>query len=389
MPYPYEYVALLIVKYLRDELSENEKDSLESWLEEHPENRAFLQGMRDENLLEKKLRALYAMKSDRLWEITQKKLADRKLIKRTVRFDTKRWIPYAAALLIGGMVCFWQLRPHAPEQLAADEQIVNDIRPAGNRATLELANGRSIVLDQGREEIVVSKDGVTYGDGDFLEVPNDIVFGNEEVFTLQTPLGGTYKIILADGSQVWLNAGSILKYPKEFGLEKRQVELVGEGYFVVTPDAHRPFTVRSAEQEVTVLGTEFNISAYTNQKELVTTLIEGSVEVIDAHQQSYALRPGEQAVFDGKTMRVTSVDVNYYTSWKIGRFIFNREPLQEVLKQLTRWYDVEFVSQVDLRSIELWGTLSRDIMLSELLDVLEINTGLTFKRKGRRVMINK
>ncbi|MGO1521833.1 MAG: FecR domain-containing protein [Sphingobacterium sp.] len=393
MPKRYEHIARLIAGHLKGELSAQDRIELNAWLDERPSNRSFLERLQDEGRLEAKLKILHAVDREGLWALTQKKLADGEMLDHVPqpgRF--RRWLPYVAAMLIGAFLLAWYFAPTPAETVIETvEQVPVDTKPGGHRATLKLTDGRRISLDETRQGIIIGPNGVTYNDGDPLANIHKEATRLQEIdrLELHTPHGGMYQITLPDGSQVWLNAGSTLKYPSRFSADQREVELEGEGYFVVTRDLNRPFTVRSGEHRVRVLGTAFNINAYPDQSELITTLVEGSVDVIDPASASHILRPGQQAIFDGEQIKVAQVDVSYYTSWKDGRFTFNREELSEVLKQIERWYDVEFVSKINIEDVQLWGTLSRDVMLSELLKVLELNTELKFKQEGRRVIVDR
>lgn len=390
----YEHIVYLIAGYLKRELSAQEKVELNAWLDECPSNRSFLKGLQDEDRLEAKLKILHAVDREALWTLTEKKLVDRGMGNYTSQpSQFRQWIPYVAAMLIGALVLTWYIVPTSEEtaiEVAERESL--DTRPGGSRATLKLADGRRISLDETRQGIIVGVNGVTYNDGDPLahisKQPGTQPQQTDRL-ELHTPNGGTYQITLSDGSQVWLNAGSTLKYPNQFSADTREVELEGEGYFLVTREVNRPFTVHSGDHQIRVLGTAFNINAYPDQNELVTTLVEGSVDVIDPDLASHILKPGQQAIFDGEQIKVAQVDVSYYTSWKDGRFIFNREELSVVLKQIERWYDVDFVSRINIEDVRLWGTLSREVMLSEILKVLELNTGLTFNQEGRRIIVDR
>ncbi|WP_257670357.1 FecR family protein [Parapedobacter tibetensis] len=310
----------------------------------------------------------------------------RKLPRKTVN-RIPSWWPYAAAVLVVATISIWLFMGRQAIDQQTEAVHVQDIQPGGNRATLTLADGSQIALSEMQTGIVV-REGVTYLDGSTVSARRH---QRMDTLSLATPKGGTYQITLPDGTGVWLNAASSLRYPTKFTGNVREVELVGEGYFEVAADEQRPFVVKSAGQIVEVLGTKFNINAYENEEATATTVVHGAVRVTDTSNPDdrRVLKPSEQAVTGNGHIDVKAVDVSYYIGWKDGKFTFDRVALSTVLRQIERWYDVSFEHPQNIPDIPMWGTLSREVMLSELLDVLELNTGYEFKREGRRVMMSQ
>lgn len=316
------------------------------------------------------------------------------------RWTSGYWIRVAAAVLVvaAGSTYFFLKSTgglHVPVAQVAD------IAPGSNQAILTLPDGRTIDLDTAQSGIVVAN-GIKYVDGNKLIDDGKLAMDDGGKpqgglaainYQLSTPKGGTYRVTLPDGTNVWLNAASALRYPAQFTEDTREVELDGEGYFEVAKDAHRPFLVKSKNQVVRVLGTVFNINAYPDEAQVTTTLVEGAVAVgsqtaITRSSVAFVtLKPGQQAAFEDGRIHVTEVDANDYVAWKDGRFVFYSEPLPLVIKKLERWYDVSFEHQEFAAGIEFWGSLSRNLMLSEILEVIELNTPLTLKREGRRIII--
>ncbi|WP_353196530.1 FecR domain-containing protein [Parapedobacter defluvii] len=267
--------------------------------------------------------------------------------------------------------------------------------PGGNRATLTLADGRTITLDEGRTGIVIAGDAITYNDGDALaEVDEKVKLTWLE---LGTPKGGTYQVTLPDGTRVWLNAASTLRYPSRFSDTERLVELTGEAYFSVTRDSKRSFKVVSAGQKVEVLGTEFNVSAYSDDPETKTTLVEGKVRLYLANERNQEtlekddyveLVPGEQGVTRGENLSKTHVDTALYTAWKSGYFYFKRTPVEEILRQVARWYDVEIKYEGNIPSETLSGDINRDVSLLGLLAILKQST-INVSLDGRILTVHK
>lgn len=314
------------------------------------------------------------------------------------QLSPRRWLPYAAAGLFLAIAGAWLMLSDKPGSRESHTAVVDDVAPGGNRALLTLPDGQTIDLRPDQAGIVMQADGIAYRDGrTTVSLPD----GREPVLTsrpliLQTPKGGTYSITLPDGTDVWLNASSTLKYPSRFDGSSREVELVGEAYFDVAPDPARPFRVISASQSVEVLGTEFNISAYPDEMETKTTLVEGKVRlslVPDGQtataRNALLLTPSEQAVVHGDTVTKSQVDVSRYVAWRDGLVVLDHADLAQVIRQLERWYDVEFVLQGPLpKGIHLSGKLPRNSNLSGIVHALHINTKMNFTIEGRRVMVS-
>jgi len=259
----------------------------------------------------------------------------------------------------------------------------HDVAPGGNRATLTMADGQTIDLSTDQSGIVVG-DEIMYTDGSSVIGEQ----GNEEtgaqVYTLTTPKGGTYQITLPDGTQVWLNAASTLKYPSRFDAQERVVALEGEAYFEVQSKGPRtsggawPFRVVSNDQTVEVLGTHFNVNAYPDENTARTTLLEGAVRIVAANR-SALLKPGQQSRVSTEGLDVTNVDTETVIDWKNGDFIFVDETLENIMRKVTRWYDVKVVFEGQLPHDRYNAQISRNKNLSQVLHILELSGGLTFR----------
>lgn len=270
----------------------------------------------------------------------------------------------------------------------------NDVNPGGNKAMLTLADGSKISLtDAGNGElakqagIVVTKTK----DGQLVyETSNENARTTEVQYnTISTPAGGQYQINLPDGTTVWLNALSSLRYPTIFNAAKRKVVLSGEAYFEVAKNPNQPFVVSTngagKAQDVTVLGTHFNINSYQNEVATKTTLLEGAVK-ITALAQDMVLKPGQQAILN-HTLKVMNVDVTQAIDWKNGNFYFNDENIESIMRKLARWYDIDVVYQGQIPNVDFGGEISRGKKLSEVLKVLETTRTIHFKIEGRRVTV--
>lgn len=280
------------------------------------------------------------------------------------------------------------------------EVATNDIVPGKNMATLTLSNGRTISLSDAKTGVVIdiSGSGLRYNDGTEIASNSERSLGDEtakrpQFVTASTPRGGTYQVMLSDGTKVWLNADSRLKFPSKFNNERRIVELQGEAYFEVYKDKKHPFVVVSDDQEVEVLGTHFNVNAYKDEHLTKTTLLEGKVRVGRRNEkkiliQEKTIKPGEQTVLEQNTLIVRSnVDTQAEVAWKNGQFVFVNEPIEEIMRKISRWYDVEVIYQGDMTNKAFAGTVSRFDNLSKLLNMIESTNTVHFKIKGRSVIV--
>lgn len=282
-----------------------------------------------------------------------------------------RWPPYAAAIAAVALVTFWYVDGDGGVGDSVVETVSvpdDDVAPGGNRATLTLADGREIFLNESQSGIVMGDERILYQEGD--EELANLDREAAAPLVLSTPKGGTYQITLSDGTAVWLNAASTLTYPSRFEGNTRTVTLSGEGYFEVTKDERKPFRVMSEGQQVEVLGTAFNVSAYPDDPETKTTLVTGAVR-LGGVGNDVKLAPGQQGIMAGNEIRVETVDVDTYTGWKNNEFVFNGIELHEAMKQLGRWYDVEVVYEGKIPSKQFYGSFSRSLTLGETLNILK------------------
>jgi len=299
-----------------------------------------------------------------------------------------RWLPYAAAVFIAALAGTWFFigEQHAHQDTAIESAYA--IHPGGNRATLMLGDGRTINLSEAQSGIVVA-DGITYSDGTAVVGRSASKGTGAELLQLTTPRGGIYQITLPDGSQVWLNSGTTLTYPARFDGGERIVELEGEAYFEVKSLKHMPFKVRSKGQEVSVLGTQFNISAYPGDTDTKTTLIDGSVKVAVQHtgqQSAVLLRPGQQSVFQQSQLTVVEVNTAPFVAWKSGFFHFRQTEIREVMNQLSRWYNIDVVYETNLPGETFSGKMERNVSLGNVLDFLS-GSGIRYRLEGRHLII--
>jgi transmembrane sensor len=294
----------------------------------------------------------------------------------------------AAALLLAMFTWIYINNPTIPAKPS-----VQDIAPGGNKATLTLANGKTIILSDIKTGIKIDRDKIMYNDD--TPISNDNTDDVSGLATISTPNGGEYQIVLQDGTKVWLNAASTLLYPTTFRARgARKVELRGgEAYFQVTKDSKRPFVVTTRDQDVMVLGTTFNVNAYSDQAEIKTTLVEGSVKVAvysgTPNALSKIIKPGEQAVFHNKKIAVKPVDLSLEIAWQKGKIQFENAELITVMSMLARWYNIDVEYQYYPSKARFSGSIARSKNISEILELLQSTGDAHFKISERKVLVMK
>ncbi|SDM35691.1 FecR protein [Daejeonella rubra] len=274
----------------------------------------------------------------------------------------------------------------------------NDIEPGDDKAILTLGDGTKIILDDAQNGVLANQGGnsiLKTSKGELIysfskDNGNQASVGNTEnvIFnTIQTPKGGKFLVMLPDGSKVWLNAASSLRFPTKFEGTKREVELQGEAYFEVAHDESKIFEVNTRNQTVQVLGTHFNINAYEDEPSVNTTLLEGSVRISDMRSNiSQMLKPGEQAKVSQKIEVVNVKDTGEAVAWKDGYFHFNDEDIQTVMRQIERWYDVTVIYEGKVPSNRFGGEIERSLSLLQVLKILE-KSKVHFRLEGREVIV--
>jgi transmembrane sensor len=335
-------------------------------------------------------------KSDPLDELVDYEVAERRIwakiqhhhqpVKK-IRFSLPVRISAAAAvLLIVGSGLFFYLNN---KSAVAENTFANDVQPGRNGATLTLANGRKIKLDDALNGELAKEAGVAItktADGQLrYEIQNSKV-ETSAINTISTAKGESYQLRLPDGTLVWLNAASSLTYTaalNDHGL--RKVKLNGEGYFQVAKDKTHPFIVETFNQQIEVLGTHFNVSAYQDESLVKTTLLEGMVRL----NKKEILKPGEQAINNSGKISIEDVDVAEAIAWKNGKFVFNDESLESIMRKLSRWYDLTVVfKDKNMRSQKFWATITRQDNLSRILQSLEKTNMVKFQVQQRTVTIS-
>ena len=305
----------------------------------------------------------------------------------------RRWaslLVLIVVLVAGAGYLRWQ-RAAAPAIARRPPAAPARLAPGRSQALLTLADGRTVLLDQVSQGLL-ARQGASQvqktADGQLRYAAGALAAGQPLLYnTVATPRGGQYQLTLPDGSQVWLNAASSLHFPVAFAGAERRVELTGEAYFEVAKDAKHPFKVAARGAEITVLGTHFDVQAYSDEPALATTLLEGAVRLGQGTQQAL-LRPGQQArCWATGTIQVREVDVQHAVAWKNGYFVFNDEPIEAIMRQVARWYDVDVQYQGTLTNKDFNGKISRYKDAADVLRVLELTGAVHFTTEGRRITV--
>lgn len=377
---------VLLRKYLDGECSEEEKAIVESWyFELNQINAHHALGQKDSKLVEK----------------TKKEVWESLSANDSPKGNMLLWIRLAIAgmvLCVLSISLFFYFKAPVAKPVQQVHHQVRDIAPGGNKAFLTLANGKKISLTDAANGELAKEAGLLIrksedGQLEYTAVNSGARSSAAQYNIIETPRGGKYQINLPDGTKVWLNAVSSLKYPLSFKGKVRAVELKGEGYFEVAKDKTRPFLVKSSGQEVEVLGTHFNICGYADETSVRTTLLEGSVKVKAAEGvkggsvQEKILKPGEQSQLQANQIKTVQADLESAMAWKNGDFVFEGDNLQSIMRQLSRWYDVEVEYQGKFDHLRFGGYVSRSKNLSSVLNIMSSTGKVHFKIEDKKIIV--
>ncbi|MBP8115394.1 MAG: FecR family protein [Chitinophagaceae bacterium] len=375
----------LLKKYLDGKATFEEKALIEKWysLEENAEN--IKDGLDLVNVKESLYQRIVA-------ELDKEKLNEKAIV---VPMYKKFFFRVAATIIIllsaGVFFLYNKKQQSEVAQTETANPLKNDVAPGGDKAVLTLADGSQIILDNAKNGNLANQ-----GDIKVIKLDGQLAYNGSnqstEVLynTISTPKGGQYQLVLADGSKVWLNAASSLRFPASFIGKERKVELTGEGYFEVAKDADMPFkVVMNNGMEVEVLGTHFNVMGYDDEGMVKTTLVEGKVKVIKGsnhimllpNQQGSLLRENDNLKIDW------NADVNKAISWKNGLFDFDNDAITDIMRQLARWYDVEIQYSGNIVAQFYTGSIRRQVNISQVLFMLEQAGGVQFKIEGKKIIV--
>lgn len=400
MRYDIDYIQELLVEKMAGTISEEDNLLVEHVLKEDDSTQLLWKVLSDRFNAIEGVEFLKEINTDQAWlnvkenlnrapdevmgksrqiPLTWKTLSIAALVLATISVALLLWIKYQE---VGP--------PSLVEHAAIDWHKRQVKSSAGNKAVLMLANGETIVLDSAENGVLIKTGAIEVSktsDGQLVyqvKTQSDQNPENGGLNTITTPPGGQYQVILPDNSKVWLNAASSLKFPTSFNGKSRNVELIGEAYFDVAEDKSRPFIVKSRLGEIEVLGTGFNVMAYADERVMKTTLVEGSVKI--KGRETRVLKPGEQAVLNAYRMKIANVDVQEAIAWKNNLFQFNETSIDVIMRQATRWYNVEVKYAGKIPNRSFTGKISRNVSLNEFLEMLKY-TGVNFKIEGKQITV--
>ena len=365
-----EYILALLAKFERGEASPQELAELDEWYSSFEGDGKYTTGLTP---IQK------ALAREHLMNRINKQIYRESIPQKSGKLSRNYlWVSVALVILSFSIGIYTYRQYAATPSVKLVEKV--DAQPGGNKAVLTLADGKKISLTDAKIGELVEEAGLKISktaDGQLLyeTVKND---GAEAIpdahNTIETPNGGQYRVTLPDGSKVWLNAASSLRYPASFiPLQERRVELSGEAYFEIVKDKNKPFLVVSGKQTVEVLGTHFNINAYGDEPNVKTTLLEGSIRLKKLDNgRSVLLIPGQQAVLEEKGVVVKKVPLDEAVAWKDGMFRFNNTDLQTIMRQMARWYNVEVAYEGNIDYKGFFGSIERNYTLTEVLEVLKL-----------------
>ena len=380
-------IAELIAKRLEGKLTNEEELILNEWKYDNQENLALYHKLsknpesnyfKNEDLLED-------VNSNEIWHNINSNIKQ----KKTRKFRTE-FLKYAASLIVIGISVFF-LVDSIPQKQTSKIAVIT---PGKNQALLVRDKGEPIVLD---EFLKLKENGLEINNtnGHLVYKSDSNTDSNEKVSinSIIIPKGGEYNLTLSDGTKIWLNSNSKLKYPTRFTGKQRMVELEGEAYFDVSKNKDFPFVVKINDIQIKVLGTSFNVNAYSDDDEIITTLVEGKVEVSDLlREQKEILTPNDQYRINVRNgnYKKTIVDTDIFTAWKDGRFVFSNEKLEDIMLRLSRWYNVEvFFQNNETKNIRFSGDLARYEDFNSILEMIEMTEKVKFTIKNRNVLVNK
>ena len=382
--------AALMRKFLLGEANEAERKELEKRLAECPDLKKVYEQLQNGETLKAAFGEYKDYSSKKAYQSFLQKIGRMEKKERKPSISRVWWYAAAAVIVLAAGLSFYMSNFYS----AVEEKRVL-IQPGTQQAQLTLPDGSIIDVDKKEVNVVVDGVQVKYKKG-VLSYQPTVTTQHEEESTEEKPVksnewviprGGENTVILADGTTVHLNAGSKLTYPVRFAGKRRVVALEGEAYFDVVKDETRPFIVQTHLGEVTVLGTAFNINAYTDAS-VYTTLVHGKVQFSSSSIGTIILSPGEQAVVSANGSEKRMVDLDEYVGWVDGRYVFNNRPLGEIMQTFERWYDIQvYYETPHLRDITYSGSLKRYGTINSFLDALELTGDLTYKISGRNILI--
>ena len=375
-------IAAIILAYLRDEVDEEGLRELNVWLEESDSHKVLFARIQDEKMQYEDIQKILSYDAGGAWQVVQQKAARR----RRKRLTRVYRVAVSVVIIFGVAIAFL-LREEATTVVPVVQ--VEEITPGRSMAKLTVASGDVYHLDSLHQVDLITSlaenngKEVVFIDRQLEEGEREIKYNKVEI-----PRGGEYQIVLGDGTRVYLNAQTELRFPESFASsEQRLVYLSGEAYFEVTKDPSKPFIVQCKDYAVKVLGTSFNVNSYEGDETSKTTLATGKVE-IDMDGKQTILNPGQQAIIKNGEVNVKEVDVEVYTTWMFDNFRFQSESIQEIMTKLSSWYAIDvFYMNESVRNYHFTGYLPRYAKIADVLELLSLTTNIKFDVEGKTVIV--
>lgn len=372
-------------------LSEVDKNELDAWIERSEHNRELYNEIMNSEEFRQDIKEMLRYDGKPIWNKISKELypSQYKSNAPVYRKPFFKWAAAAALLVcISTTVYFLFVKPSRPQQNAISENptpVVNDLAPGKEKASLILDDGSVVALDNSTSNGKLAEQGnaIVVKDDGLLAYNTVSKIQTAKVFynTIKTVKGEYYSsLVLADGSKVWLNSLSTIRFPTSFQTNERAVEVTGEAYFEIAKNAAKPFRVNVKDRGMSVIvtGTHFNVNAFADEEAIRTTLLEGSVKIVSKDKTSL-LKPGEQAsVNKNGEIKVTNADVEEAIAWKSGMFIFKKDDIETIMREISRWYDVDVIFEDKIPG-HFVATLPRSVPVSKLLKILEMAGGVRFE----------
>ncbi|MBV7532892.1 FecR family protein [Chitinophaga sp. sic0106] len=378
-------IAYLIYGYQQNTLTEAEDAELQDWVRAAPGNRAYFEQWTNAELLQQKMQQYRQFDANAGWETFRNKHYP---ATAKGRYRQLYWWSAAAAIALLVATGIY-LRQERQQPIIASAQAPALIVPGSDKATLTLADGSTIPLDSATNQVFNQQGSIAQLQNGQLQYAQQDTNAAIRYNTLTTPRGGQFRLMLPDGTKVWLNAASAITYPTSFEKNKREVTVKGEIYFEVAAHQQWPFQVKTDRNTtIEVLGTSFNINAYTDEAGIKTTLISGAVKV-NAGGRAAVLRPGQQAMVSGADkISISQADTTAILAWKRDAFYFQDADIPAVMRQLSRWYDVTIVYKGALPAKRFQGEIQRRLPLADVLEGLQAS-GLHFRVEGRNIIVEQ
>lgn len=382
-------LAKILIKSYREELTEDEQEILDQWLNEADHHRDLYNRYNSDDFLARRMQA----GSEINWQQDYQAFIQKNITRSPAR-HIRQWARYAAIFILPlSLALGWWLLPSTRTE---EKRVVASVKTEKSKPILTLAGGQKISLNNNVDVAEMDGTRVAGENGQLVyqKSPGDSISSSESpIFNrLEIPRGAEYFLTLTDGTKIWLNSETVIRYPVNFTGEKREIYLEGEAFFKVTQDSAHTFVVHTAQTRIEVLGTEFNVRNYGNESQVATTLVTGSVRLTsEVRNSQIILEPGEQGKIDKTTgtLNVHEVDTYLFTAWKDARFVFRNTRMEELLNTMARWYDLEIFYQNNaVKDICFTGDMTRLEDFRQILTIIENNERVRFSIHDRAITVS-